>query len=175
MAAGDRWYLVPQPTDFTLVLDRIYRRGIKYSSSNLLRLTFDGYFRILCLWDGEERFIREEPAESQSFRTWRKNNPNWVEEFRMRACKAGYWNPIRNDLRHTIFYDGQYFKPVNGNEAAEAFSRNPQPDHAKLHATPSLEWPLCQTPWVPPLGRDVLVSTINPHLNDPPPDFDQKV
>ncbi|KAL4414999.1 hypothetical protein CABS03_02206 [Colletotrichum abscissum] len=65
------------------------------------------------------------------FKTWRENNPVAVVNFRQRASKTGYWDPIRNDLGHTIFYYGQFFQRVDFNKAYEVFARNPQPEYAK--------------------------------------------
>ncbi|KXH40870.1 hypothetical protein CSIM01_08357 [Colletotrichum simmondsii] len=65
------------------------------------------------------------------FKTWRKNDPVTVVNFRHWASKAGYWDPIRNDLGHTIFHYGQFFQRVDFNKAYEVFARNPQPEHAK--------------------------------------------
>ncbi|KAK1462003.1 hypothetical protein CCUS01_01593 [Colletotrichum cuscutae] len=68
------------------------------------------------------------------FKPWRENNPVTVVNFRQRASKAGYWDPIRNDLGHTIstlFYYGQFFQLADFNKAYEVFAHNPQPEHAK--------------------------------------------
>lgn len=174
MADDNCWYLVPQPTHENLRSDKIYKRCTEYLSKGCLG--FNGYFRIICLWGGEEVFIREEAARGQMFKTWRENNPVALVNFRQRASKAGYWDPIKNDLRHTIFYYGQYFQRVDFDKAYEVFARNPQPEHAKSRTWFCLEDRVASAePWtahVVGLGAGLDSETVNSEVDDRPPGFD---
>ncbi|KAK1634428.1 hypothetical protein BDP81DRAFT_396398 [Colletotrichum phormii] len=176
MADNNYWYLVPQPTHHILTYDKIYQRCTANLSNGFL--DFRGYFRVICLWGGEARFIQEEHATGQLFRAWRKNNPAAVFDFRQRAIKAGYWDPITNDLRRTIFYYGQYFQRVSLYQAVEVFSHNPQPEHAKkAHTLPFAEkWPASRELWTATgglgLGRNL--ETTKSGIDDRPVSFDSK-
>ncbi|KAK1689205.1 hypothetical protein BDP55DRAFT_712935 [Colletotrichum godetiae] len=170
MADNNHWYLVPQPTRHILTDDKIYQRCTANLSNGFL--DFRGYFRVICLWGGEARFIQEEHVTGQLFRAWRKNNPAALFDFRQRAIKAGYWDPITNDLRRTIFYYGQYFQRVSLYQAVEVFSHNPQPEHAKkAHTLPFAEkWPASRELWTATgglgLGRNL--ETTKSGIDDRP-------
>ncbi|KAK1728607.1 hypothetical protein CaCOL14_000186 [Colletotrichum acutatum] len=176
MADDNCWYLVPQPTHENLHFDKIYESCT--DSLNKGCLDFPGYFRIVCLLGGEEVFIGEEAAQGQMFKAWRKNNPVAVVNFRQRASKVGDWDPIRNDLGHTIFYYGQFFQRVDYNKAYEVFARNPQPEHAKSRtlfclgdrAVPAEPW----TAHVVGLGEGLDSETVDSVVDDRPPGFDLK-
>ncbi|KAI3535809.1 hypothetical protein CSPX01_11147 [Colletotrichum filicis] len=155
------WYLVPNTTHKHPSKDYEFRRYFYSAYANGRRpddLEFRGYFRALCIYGGEESFIRATKSGKRVGEILRENE-TFANRLRSQAIDRGYTQPDTNTIRFTIFWSRDTFDTTTDEAyARRIFSENPQPPHVfkrgRLSLPISEKWDRATIPWSPALPSD---------------------
>ncbi|KAL0941117.1 uncharacterized protein CTRU02_203880 [Colletotrichum truncatum] len=114
-------------------------------------LSFEGYFRAVTIYGGEQRLLAKTKSVANLFVALRQRNLALINGFHREARSKGF-GPSSESLKRTIFWDKPFFEYTEDDILAKrTFLENPQPPFAaKARTLPyQFHWPVCTQPWTP--------------------------
>ncbi|KAK0371070.1 hypothetical protein CLIM01_11584 [Colletotrichum limetticola] len=158
MSSPRIFYLVPNITDNHRSRDYLFRKHC-YSAYQAGRqpndLRFDGYFRAICIYSGEESLNKTLKSGKKVYQTLLQY-PDLARRLRDLAITKGYLRPQENTFPTTIFWNQATFsQTTDEGEARKIFRLNPQPPVARHNIPFAEDWPKCPDRWIPaPVPKD---------------------